>query len=152
MMTANSSLMFSLSLPSFCLSLIFLSVFLSVFLYVFSLCLLWCVCACLTCRVACVCVCICVNMKGPNRKILLDMLCSVGVQRCLPPSPGSPPPMSNQAKPAGIGNTTIPPSALLSLCCFSFSSIKCLPLVSFIQGSSCFLFFIALYYYCFYIY
>ncbi|XP_076585124.1 85/88 kDa calcium-independent phospholipase A2 [Chaetodon auriga] len=41
--------------------------------------------------------------KGPNRKILLDMLCSVGVQRCLPPSPGSPPPISNEAKPAGIG-------------------------------------------------
>ncbi|XP_041641870.1 85/88 kDa calcium-independent phospholipase A2 isoform X1 [Cheilinus undulatus] len=41
--------------------------------------------------------------KGPNRKILLDMLCSVGVQRCLPPSPGSPPPISNKAKPAGIG-------------------------------------------------
>ncbi|CAJ1054100.1 85/88 kDa calcium-independent phospholipase A2 isoform X2 [Xyrichtys novacula] len=41
--------------------------------------------------------------KGPNRKILLDMLCSVGVQRCLPPSPGSPPPISNTAKPAGIG-------------------------------------------------
>ncbi|XP_041789039.1 85/88 kDa calcium-independent phospholipase A2 [Chelmon rostratus] len=41
--------------------------------------------------------------KGPNRKILLDMLCSVGVQRCLPPSPGSPPPITNEAKPAGIG-------------------------------------------------
>lgn len=41
--------------------------------------------------------------KGPNRKILLDMLCSVGVQRCLPPSPGSPPSFSNKAKPAGIG-------------------------------------------------
>lgn len=44
--------------------------------------------------------------KGPNRKILLDMLCSVGVQRCLPPSPGSPPPFSNNAKPPsnkGIG-------------------------------------------------
>ncbi|XP_047220922.1 85/88 kDa calcium-independent phospholipase A2 isoform X2 [Girardinichthys multiradiatus] len=44
--------------------------------------------------------------KGPNRKILLDMLCSVGVQRCLPPSPGSPPPpppMSNKTKPRGIG-------------------------------------------------
>ncbi|XP_049427808.1 85/88 kDa calcium-independent phospholipase A2 isoform X2 [Epinephelus fuscoguttatus] len=39
--------------------------------------------------------------KGPNRKILLDMLCSVGVQRCLPPSPGSPPPFSNNAKPPG---------------------------------------------------
>lgn len=41
--------------------------------------------------------------KGPNRKVLLDMLCSVGVQRCLPPSPGSPPPISNNAKPQGIG-------------------------------------------------
>ncbi|XP_062291860.1 85/88 kDa calcium-independent phospholipase A2 [Scomber scombrus] len=41
--------------------------------------------------------------KGPNRKILLDMLCSVGVQRCLPPSPASPPPISNKAKPPGIG-------------------------------------------------
>ncbi|XP_037619579.1 85/88 kDa calcium-independent phospholipase A2-like isoform X3 [Sebastes umbrosus] len=41
--------------------------------------------------------------KGPNRKILLDMLCSVGVQRCLPPSPSSPPPFSNKTKPAGIG-------------------------------------------------
>ncbi|XP_022069712.1 85/88 kDa calcium-independent phospholipase A2 isoform X1 [Acanthochromis polyacanthus] len=41
--------------------------------------------------------------KGPNRKILLDMLCSVGVQRCLPPSPGSPPPIYNKAKPEGIG-------------------------------------------------
>ncbi|CAK6977132.1 /88 kDa calcium-independent phospholipase A2 [Scomber scombrus] len=41
--------------------------------------------------------------KGPNRKILLDMLCSVGVQRCLPPSPASPPPISNKAKPPSIG-------------------------------------------------
>ncbi|XP_060910370.1 85/88 kDa calcium-independent phospholipase A2 isoform X2 [Labrus mixtus] len=41
--------------------------------------------------------------KGANRKILLDMLCSVGVQRCLPPSPGSPPPISYTAKPAAIG-------------------------------------------------
>uniref|UniRef100_A0A8C5GTC0 phospholipase A2 n=1 Tax=Gouania willdenowi TaxID=441366 RepID=A0A8C5GTC0_GOUWI len=32
--------------------------------------------------------------KGPNREILLDMLFSVGVQRFLPASPGSPPPMS----------------------------------------------------------
>ncbi|KAM3624378.1 uncharacterized protein V6R79_022688 [Siganus canaliculatus] len=41
------------------------------------------------------------SSKGPNRKILLDMLCSVGVQRCLPPSsPASPPPNS---RPAGIG-------------------------------------------------
>ncbi|GAA6221689.1 85/88 kDa calcium-independent phospholipase A2 isoform X2 [Lates japonicus] len=41
--------------------------------------------------------------KGPNRKILLDMLCSVGVQRCLPPSPGSPPPISYKAKSQSIG-------------------------------------------------
>ncbi|AWP05233.1 putative 85/88 kDa calcium-independent phospholipase A2 [Scophthalmus maximus] len=41
--------------------------------------------------------------KGPNRKILLDMLCSVGVQRCHPPSPGSPPPVSYQVKTQGIG-------------------------------------------------
>uniref|UniRef100_A0A665T2E8 phospholipase A2 n=1 Tax=Echeneis naucrates TaxID=173247 RepID=A0A665T2E8_ECHNA len=41
--------------------------------------------------------------KGPNRKILLDMLCSVGVQNCLPPSPGSPPPISYNAKSQGIG-------------------------------------------------
>uniref|UniRef100_A0A669CPB0 phospholipase A2 n=1 Tax=Oreochromis niloticus TaxID=8128 RepID=A0A669CPB0_ORENI len=48
--------------------------------------------------------------KGPNRKILLDLLCSVGVQRCLPPSPGSPPPppVSKKVKPQGIGNTTTP--------------------------------------------
>lgn len=56
---------------------------------------------------ACVCVC---NIKGPNRKILLDMLCNVGVQRCLPPSPGSPPPIS---KPGGIGNATRRPSSPL---------------------------------------
>ncbi|XP_029916288.1 85/88 kDa calcium-independent phospholipase A2 isoform X1 [Myripristis murdjan] len=41
--------------------------------------------------------------KGPNRKILLDMLCSVGVQRCLPPSPNSPPPSSAKATSPGIG-------------------------------------------------
>ncbi|KAM3865360.1 85/88 kDa calcium-independent phospholipase A2 [Diretmus argenteus] len=41
--------------------------------------------------------------KGPNRKVLLDMLCSVGVQRCLPPSPNSPPPSSMKATPPGIG-------------------------------------------------
>uniref|UniRef100_A0AAQ4PJE9 phospholipase A2 n=1 Tax=Gasterosteus aculeatus aculeatus TaxID=481459 RepID=A0AAQ4PJE9_GASAC len=45
--------------------------------------------------------------KGPNRKILLDMLCSVGVQRCLPPSPASPPPASTKATPAGIGNSPL---------------------------------------------
>uniref|UniRef100_A0A087XGR7 phospholipase A2 n=1 Tax=Poecilia formosa TaxID=48698 RepID=A0A087XGR7_POEFO len=46
--------------------------------------------------------------KGPNRRILLDMLCSVGVQRCLPRSPSSPPPLppppvSNKTKPRAIG-------------------------------------------------
>ncbi|XP_076023418.1 85/88 kDa calcium-independent phospholipase A2 isoform X2 [Genypterus blacodes] len=41
--------------------------------------------------------------KGPNRKILLDMLCSVGVQRCLPRSPSSPPPNSTEASSVGIG-------------------------------------------------
>ncbi|KAK5925811.1 hypothetical protein CgunFtcFv8_021438 [Champsocephalus gunnari] len=41
--------------------------------------------------------------KGPNRKILLDMLCSVGVQRCHPPSPGSPPPLLVKTKTPGIG-------------------------------------------------
>ncbi|XP_051939432.1 85/88 kDa calcium-independent phospholipase A2 isoform X1 [Hippocampus zosterae] len=41
--------------------------------------------------------------KGPNRKILLDMLCSVGVQRCLPPSPGSPLPIGNKVAAPGIG-------------------------------------------------
>ncbi|XP_053275231.1 85/88 kDa calcium-independent phospholipase A2 isoform X1 [Pleuronectes platessa] len=41
--------------------------------------------------------------KGPNRKILLDMLCSVGVQRCHPPSPGSPPPVTFKAKSQTIG-------------------------------------------------
>ncbi|XP_028316565.1 85/88 kDa calcium-independent phospholipase A2-like [Gouania willdenowi] len=41
--------------------------------------------------------------KGPNREILLDMLFSVGVQRFLPASPGSPPPMSSTTKPQGIG-------------------------------------------------
>ncbi|XP_061765736.1 85/88 kDa calcium-independent phospholipase A2 isoform X1 [Nerophis ophidion] len=42
--------------------------------------------------------------KGPNRKILLDMLCSVGVQRCHPPTPGSPSPFSSKAvAQAGIG-------------------------------------------------
>ncbi|XP_071386113.1 85/88 kDa calcium-independent phospholipase A2 isoform X2 [Centroberyx affinis] len=41
--------------------------------------------------------------KGPNRKILLDMLCSVGVRRCLPPSPNSPPPSSTKATSPTIG-------------------------------------------------
>nr|XP_020441884.1 85/88 kDa calcium-independent phospholipase A2 isoform X2 [Monopterus albus] len=43
------------------------------------------------------------SSKGANRKILLDMLCSVGVQRCLPPSPSSAPLILNNARPPGIG-------------------------------------------------
>uniref|UniRef100_A0A8C4ZC68 phospholipase A2 n=2 Tax=Gadus morhua TaxID=8049 RepID=A0A8C4ZC68_GADMO len=46
--------------------------------------------------------------KGPNRKILLDMLCSVGVQRCHPPTPTSPPAATPSA-PA-IGKHCPPPS------------------------------------------
>uniref|UniRef100_A0A3P8P277 phospholipase A2 n=1 Tax=Astatotilapia calliptera TaxID=8154 RepID=A0A3P8P277_ASTCA len=70
--------------------------------------------------------------KGPNRKILLDLLCSVGVQRCLPPSPGSPPPppISKKVKPQGIGNTTTPSPLLLPhaspfpfFCHFKYSSL-----------------------------
>lgn len=93
------------------------------------------VCARLTCwLLLCVCVCLCVNMKGPNRKILLDLLCSVGVQRCLPPSPGSPPPppISKKVKPQGIGNTTTPSPLLLPhaspfpfFCHFKYSSLCC---------------------------
>ncbi|KAM9792300.1 85/88 kDa calcium-independent phospholipase A2 [Neosynchiropus ocellatus] len=41
--------------------------------------------------------------KGSNRKILLDMLCSVGVQRCHPPNPSSPPPIIDKTKPPAIG-------------------------------------------------
>ncbi|XP_046872867.1 85/88 kDa calcium-independent phospholipase A2 isoform X1 [Hypomesus transpacificus] len=46
--------------------------------------------------------------KGPNRKVLLDMLCSVGVQRCHPPSSPSPHPQTTAtykkaSTPPGIG-------------------------------------------------
>ncbi|KAM8841869.1 LOW QUALITY PROTEIN: 85/88 kDa calcium-independent phospholipase A2 [Synchiropus picturatus] len=44
--------------------------------------------------------------KGSNRKILLDMLCSVGVQRCHPPNPSSPPPVIDKTKPPAIGNSS----------------------------------------------
>ncbi|XP_056441994.1 85/88 kDa calcium-independent phospholipase A2 isoform X1 [Gadus chalcogrammus] len=40
--------------------------------------------------------------KGPNRKILLDMLCSVGVQRCHPPTPTSPPAATPSAPAIGF--------------------------------------------------
>uniref|UniRef100_A0AAQ5Y0K4 phospholipase A2 n=1 Tax=Amphiprion ocellaris TaxID=80972 RepID=A0AAQ5Y0K4_AMPOC len=68
--------------------------------------------------------------KGPNRKILLDMLCSVGVQRCLPPSPGSPPPIYNKAKSEGIGNTIVPRFSLsFTVLCFDGGGIKGLVLI-----------------------
>ncbi|KAG1939914.1 85/88 kDa calcium-independent phospholipase A2 isoform X2 [Pimephales promelas] len=41
--------------------------------------------------------------KGPNRKVLLNMLCSVGAERCHPPSLDSPIPSINKAPPPGIG-------------------------------------------------
>ncbi|KAL4647833.1 85/88 kDa calcium-independent phospholipase A2 isoform X2 [Arapaima gigas] len=46
--------------------------------------------------------------KGSNRKVLLNMLCSVGAQRCNPPSPNIPSPITKTAPPPGIGNTAIP--------------------------------------------
>lgn len=58
-----------------------------------------CCAVCMCCVLARLCV---SNPKGPNRKILLDMLCNVGVRRCLPPS-----------QQPGIGNasTSAAPSA-----------------------------------------
>uniref|UniRef100_H3C5G7 phospholipase A2 n=1 Tax=Tetraodon nigroviridis TaxID=99883 RepID=H3C5G7_TETNG len=53
--------------------------------------------------------------KGPNRKILLDMLCSVGVQRCHPPSLNSSPP---NFKPAAIGDSTVPLLRFTNVFCF----------------------------------
>uniref|UniRef100_A0A673GIC2 phospholipase A2 n=1 Tax=Sinocyclocheilus rhinocerous TaxID=307959 RepID=A0A673GIC2_9TELE len=41
--------------------------------------------------------------KGPNRKVLLNMLCSVGAERCHPPSLNSPILSVNKAPPPGIG-------------------------------------------------
>uniref|UniRef100_W5KAV6 phospholipase A2 n=1 Tax=Astyanax mexicanus TaxID=7994 RepID=W5KAV6_ASTMX len=42
--------------------------------------------------------------KGPNRKVLLKMLCSVGVERCRPPqSPDIPLPSMRRAPPPAIG-------------------------------------------------
>ncbi|PWA32574.1 hypothetical protein CCH79_00015095 [Gambusia affinis] len=70
--------------------------------------------------------------KGPNRKILLDMLCSVGVQRCLPRSPSSPPPrpppppVSNKTKPRAIGFEDILIDRLL---CLDGGGIKGLVLI-----------------------
>lgn len=74
------------------------------------MCVSVCVCGHLRMSHLCMsCFCVfCVNIEGPNRKILLDMLCSVGVQRCHPPSLNSPTP---NFKPTAIGNSTIPPSA-----------------------------------------
>ncbi|KAJ8363254.1 hypothetical protein SKAU_G00120850 [Synaphobranchus kaupii] len=41
--------------------------------------------------------------KGPNRKVLLNMLCSVGAERCHPPSPDTPPPITKRPPQPGIG-------------------------------------------------
>ncbi|XP_066510786.1 85/88 kDa calcium-independent phospholipase A2-like isoform X2 [Hoplias malabaricus] len=41
--------------------------------------------------------------KGPNRKVLLKMLCSVGVERCHPPSPDILLPNTRRAQPSTIG-------------------------------------------------
>ncbi|XP_061086902.1 85/88 kDa calcium-independent phospholipase A2 isoform X3 [Conger conger] len=41
--------------------------------------------------------------KGPNRKVLLNMLCSVGAERCHPPSPDTPPPVTKRPPQPGIG-------------------------------------------------
>ncbi|KAJ8263921.1 hypothetical protein GJAV_G00143100 [Gymnothorax javanicus] len=41
--------------------------------------------------------------KGPNRKVLLSMLCSVGADRCHPRSPDTPPPITKRPPPPGIG-------------------------------------------------
>ncbi|XP_026803862.3 85/88 kDa calcium-independent phospholipase A2 isoform X1 [Pangasianodon hypophthalmus] len=41
--------------------------------------------------------------KGPNRKVLLKMLQCVGVERCGPPSPDFPTPVTNRAPPLSIG-------------------------------------------------
>uniref|UniRef100_A0AAR2IQI5 phospholipase A2 n=1 Tax=Pygocentrus nattereri TaxID=42514 RepID=A0AAR2IQI5_PYGNA len=46
--------------------------------------------------------------KGPNRKVLLKMLCSVGVERCHPPTPDLPLPSMRRAPPPAIGK---PPTA-----------------------------------------
>lgn len=45
------------------------------------------------------------SSKGTNRKILLDMLCSVGVQRCHPPAKAAPPvpPRPAFKPPAAVG-------------------------------------------------
>ncbi|XP_051979482.1 85/88 kDa calcium-independent phospholipase A2-like isoform X4 [Xyrauchen texanus] len=41
--------------------------------------------------------------KGPNRKVLLNMLCSVGAERCHPSYFDTPSPSVNKAPPHGIG-------------------------------------------------
>uniref|UniRef100_A0A3B4D8X3 phospholipase A2 n=1 Tax=Pygocentrus nattereri TaxID=42514 RepID=A0A3B4D8X3_PYGNA len=53
--------------------------------------------------------------KGPNRKVLLKMLCSVGVERCHPPTPDLPLPSMRRAPPPAIGfNDIIHTAAALS--------------------------------------
>uniref|UniRef100_A0A8C5FY40 phospholipase A2 n=1 Tax=Gouania willdenowi TaxID=441366 RepID=A0A8C5FY40_GOUWI len=67
--------------------------------------------------------------KGPNREILLDMLFSVGVQRFLPASPGSPPPMSSTTKSQGIGNMIVSHHGMDRLLCLDGGGIKGLVLI-----------------------
>uniref|UniRef100_A0A674ASC4 phospholipase A2 n=1 Tax=Salmo trutta TaxID=8032 RepID=A0A674ASC4_SALTR len=55
--------------------------------------------------------------KGSNRKVLLDMLCSVGVQRCAPPSSplNTHPPPKRAASSPGLGKAPHPQSPNVSL-------------------------------------
>ncbi|XP_066563229.1 85/88 kDa calcium-independent phospholipase A2 isoform X2 [Amia ocellicauda] len=41
--------------------------------------------------------------KGPNRKVLLSMLCSIGAEHCHPPSPATPPQILKRPPPPPIG-------------------------------------------------
>ncbi|XP_053472994.1 85/88 kDa calcium-independent phospholipase A2 isoform X2 [Ictalurus furcatus] len=53
--------------------------------------------------------------KGPNRKVLLKMLQCVGVERCGPPSPDFPTPVTNRPPPLSIGiNELIHAAAAIS--------------------------------------
>uniref|UniRef100_A0AAR2LL90 phospholipase A2 n=1 Tax=Pygocentrus nattereri TaxID=42514 RepID=A0AAR2LL90_PYGNA len=68
--------------------------------------------------------------KGPNRKVLLKMLCSVGVERCHPPTPDLPLPSMRRAPPPAIGK---PPTAerppMDRLLCLDGGGIKGLVLI-----------------------
>uniref|UniRef100_A0A3B4AD90 phospholipase A2 n=1 Tax=Periophthalmus magnuspinnatus TaxID=409849 RepID=A0A3B4AD90_9GOBI len=69
------------------------------------------------------------SSKGANRKILLDMLCSVGVQRCHPPAHAPPPahssPNPSSKQPPGIGTVYL----LERLLCLDGGGIKGLVLI-----------------------